>query len=76
MNKKREQENWQGIYVEVHNNDLNRALRKFKKKLADDGILQDIRKKEFYESKGTKRRKEKLAAIRRWQKQRAKDKDI
>jgi ribosomal protein S21 len=76
MNKKREQEEWQGIYVEVHNNDLNRALRKFKKKLSDDGILQDLRKKEFYESKGTKRRKEKLAAIRRWQKQREKDKDI
>lgn len=76
MNKNREQENWQGIYVEVHNNDLNRALRKFKKKLSDDGILQDIRKKEFYESKGTKRRKEKLAAIRRWQKQRQKDQDI
>lgn len=76
MNKNREQEKWQGIYVEVHNNDLNRALRKFKKKLSDDGILQDIRKKEFYESKGTKRRKEKLAAIRRWQKQRQKDQDI
>ena len=64
-----------GLGVEVKNNDLGRALRKLKKKIAEDGILQDIRAKEFYESKGTKRRKEKLAAIRRFQKQRAKDQD-
>jgi ribosomal protein S21 len=64
-----------GLGVEVKNNDLGRALRKLKKKIAEDGILQDIRAKEFYESKGTKRRKAKLAAIRRFQKQRAKDQD-
>lgn len=61
-----------GTRVEVVNNDLGRALRKFKKKLADDGIFQDLRMKEFYESKGTKRRKEKLAAIRRYKKNKEK----
>lgn len=64
-----------GLYVEVHNNDLGRALRKFKKKIAEDGILQDLRKREYYESKGTKRRKEKEAAIRRYKRQRVKDAD-
>jgi ribosomal protein S21 len=64
-----------GLRVEVKNNDLGRALRKLKKKIVEDGILQDIRAKEFYESKGTKRRKAKLAATRRFQKQRAKDQD-
>jgi small subunit ribosomal protein S21 len=62
-----------GLRVDVHNNDVNKALRKLKKKLAEDGILQELRKREFYESKGTTRRKAKEAAIRRYKKQRAKD---
>lgn len=66
----------QGVFVEVKNGDFARALRKFKKKLSDDGILQEIRKKEFFQSKGTKRRLDKLAAIRRYKKNRDKDQDI
>jgi ribosomal protein S21 len=66
----------QGTKVEVKNGDLTRALRKFKKKLSDDGILQDIRKKEFFVSKGTKARLDKLAAIRRYKKNKLKDQDV
>jgi small subunit ribosomal protein S21 len=62
-----------GMRVEVRNNDVNKALRRLKKKLAEDGIMQDLRNREFFESKGTKRRKAKEAAIRRYKKQRAKD---
>lgn len=65
-----------GLQVVVYNNDINKALRKFKKKVAEDGILQDLRKREFFESKGTKRRKEKEAAIRRYKRKRAKDQDL
>lgn len=65
----------QGLYVEVRNNDVNKALRKFKKKVAEDGILQDLRKREYFESKGTKRRLEKQAAIRRYKKKRLKELD-
>ena len=64
-----------GMQVEVRNNDVNRALRKLKKKLADDGLMQELRRREFYESKGTRRRKAKEAAIRRYKKQRAKEQD-
>jgi len=64
-----------GLYVEVRNNDMNKALRKFKKKVAEDGILQDLRKREYFESKGTKRRLEKQAAIRRYKKKRLKEQD-
>ena len=64
-----------GLYVEVRNNDVNKALRKFKKKVAEDGILQDLRKREYFESKGTKRRLEKQAAIRRYKKKRLKEAD-
>tara|TARA_B100000902_G_C26586080_1_gene563542 strand:- start:57 stop:302 length:246 start_codon:yes stop_codon:yes gene_type:complete len=64
-----------GLRVEVKNNDLGKAMRKFKKKVAEDGILQELRKREYFESKGTKRRLEKQAAIRRWKKKRAKEQD-
>lgn len=64
-----------GLRVEVRNNDIGRAMRKLKKKIAEDGILQELRNREFFESKGTKRRKAKEAAIRRYKKQRAKDQD-
>lgn len=57
-----------GLRVEVHNNDLTKALRKLKKKIADDGIMQDIKTKEYFESKSVKRRKAKEAAIRRFKK--------
>lgn len=70
---KKQDEGPKGLRVEVHNNDINKALRKFKKKIAEDGVLQDLRKREFYESRGTKRRKAKEAAIRRYKRQRAKD---
>ena len=64
-----------GLRVEVKNNDVSKALRKLKKKIVEDGILQDLRKREFFESKGTKRRKAKEAAIRRFKKLRLKEKD-
>lgn len=64
-----------GMRVEVHNNDVNKALRKLKKKLQEDGILQELRNREYYESKGTKRRKAKEAATRRFKRQRLKDQD-
>ena len=76
MRKNQNETGLNGIYVEVKNGDFQKAYRKFKKKLADDGILQDIRKKEYFVSKGTKRRLEKQAAIRRYKKNRAKDQDI
>lgn len=64
-----------GSLVIVQNNDFGKALRKFKKKIVEDGILQELRNREYYESKGTKRRKAKEAAIRRYKRQRLKDQD-
>ena len=58
-----------GIRIDVYNNDVSRALRKLKKKLAEDGIFQDLKNREYFESKGTKRRKAKEDAIRRHKKQ-------
>ena len=57
-----------GLTVEVRNGDFNFALRKFKKKVAEDGILQELRQREFYEKPSIKRAKAKKAGIARWKK--------
>lgn len=54
-----------GLTVEVRNNDVNKALRIFKKKVQEDGILQTLREREFYEKPSDKRRKAKKAARNR-----------
>lgn len=64
-----------GLAVDVHNNDLGKALRKLKKKIAEDGIMQDLRNREFFQSKGTKTRLAKLAATRRYKKNLNKDQE-
>ena len=55
-----------GLSVEVRNNDVNYALRKFKKKVQEDGILQELRQREFYEKPSEKRKKAKAAGRARW----------
>lgn len=68
--------NLRGSRVEVRNNDVTRALRKFKKQMQEDGILQELRQREFYEKPSIKRKKAKAAARSRWLKQLAKQKEI
>ena len=55
-----------GLRVEVRNGDFNYALRKFKKKVQEDGILQELKNREFYEKPSIKRKKAKAAARSRW----------
>jgi len=55
-----------GLSVEVRNGDFNFALRKFKKKVAEDGILQELRNREFFEKPSLKRKKAKAAGRARW----------
>ena len=61
-----------GLAVEVRNNDINFALRKFKKKVQESGILQELKDREYYEKPTTKRKKAKAAAKARWKKKQAK----
>ena len=57
-----------GSVIEVHDGNVEKALRKLKKKVAESGILQELREREFYEKPTTARKKAKSAAKRRWQK--------
>ena len=55
--------------VEVRNNNIDKAIQIMKKKLQQDGLFNILREREFYESKGSKRRKTKAASIRRQQRE-------
>lgn len=56
----------QGLKVEVRNNDVNFALRKFKKKVQEDGILQELRERQHFTKPSEKRKKAKAAGRARW----------
>lgn len=56
-----------GITVKENEN-INQALRRFKRKVDESNVLEDIRKKEFYEKPTTERKRKKAAAKARWQK--------
>ena len=47
---------------------LNVALRKFKQKVEDSGVLETLLSKMFYEKPTTERKRRKGAAKARWQK--------
>ena len=61
--------------VEVRRGNVDKAIRSMAKKLEQDGLFNTLREREFYESKGTKRRKSKAASIRRQQRELEKRKD-
>ncbi len=48
--------------------DVNRALRRFKNKVEEAGILKDLQKNEFYEKPTTERKRKKSAAKARYMK--------
>ena len=51
--------------TKVTNGNIERALKKFKRKTLESGHLQEYRDRQEYEKPKTKRRKIKLQAIRR-----------
>jgi small subunit ribosomal protein S21 len=57
-----------GRSVTVQDNNVERALRKFKKKIQSSNILNDLRAREFYEKPTAKRKRQRSAAVNRWQK--------
>lgn len=64
-----------GMYVEVRNNDISRAMRKLKKMCNNEGLFKEMRDREHYEKPSLKRKKAKAAARKRWLKQSEKNKD-
>jgi len=64
-----------GLSVEVRNDNVNDALRKFKKKVQDDGRLQEVKEREEYIKPSVRRARAAAAARSRWLKKLAKNKE-
>lgn len=58
-----------GSKVIVGNMPINVALRKFKQKVEDSGVLETVRERMFFEKPTTERKRKKGAARSRWLKQ-------
>jgi small subunit ribosomal protein S21 len=56
-----------GVTVKDNEN-INQALRRFKRKIEEAGTLETLRAKEFYEKPTTERKRKKGAAKSRWRK--------
>ena len=55
--------------VYVTDGNVEKALRKFKKKIQEDGLLEELRARETYEKPTTERKRKKGAAKARLRKQ-------
>ena len=55
--------------VNVRNNNVDQAMRVLKKKLQEDGLFNEMRKREHFISKGEKRRRVKAAGAARARKE-------
>ena len=61
-----------GLTVEVRGDDFAGALRRFKKKVQEAGIIQEVRDRQEYIKPSIKRAKAKKAGRARWLKKQAK----
>ena len=65
-----------GLTVEVRNGDFNGAMRRFKKKVQEEGIIQEVRERQAYVKPSEVRKKAKAAGRARWlKKQRKQEQD-
>jgi len=55
------------VVVKEHEN-INQALRRFKKKIDESGLIEELRNREAYIKPTTQRKKAASAAKARWQK--------
>lgn len=75
MRRNRDHQVKQGLTVEVRNGDFNFALRKFKKKVQEAGIIQELRERQHYTKPSEKRKKAKAAGRARWLKKQRKQQE-
>jgi small subunit ribosomal protein S21 len=66
MNKNKDRV--RGLKIIVGDLPINVALRKFKQKVDDSGLLEEVRARMFYEKPTTERKRKKGAAKARWNK--------
>jgi small subunit ribosomal protein S21 len=57
-----------GRRVQVHDGNVEKALRKFKKKITEQGLLQEVRDRQEFVKPTIKRKVAKSQAKQRWKK--------
>ena len=57
-----------GYTIEVRNNNIEKALRVLKKKLLKDGVMKELRDRQYYQKPSFKKREKKKENIRRHKK--------
>ena len=57
-----------GYAIEVRNNNVEKALRVLKKKLMKDGVMKELRDRQYYSKPSWKKREKKKENIRRYKK--------
>jgi small subunit ribosomal protein S21 len=67
--RKKDDNHFKGLTVEVKNGDFNKALRTFKRKVSQDGVLQELRERQHYIKPSERRKKAKAAGRARWLKE-------
>lgn len=65
--------NSRGLSVAVTHDNVERALRKFKKKVQEAGTIKEVRDRQEYTKPTTVRKRKAAQAQRRWQKKLAKE---
>lgn len=58
-----------GRKVIVQDGNVEKALRKFKKKISEDGLLLELQNRQFYTKPTVKKKVAKALAKRRWERQ-------
>ena len=72
--KKPSRNNFGGNRIEVGDMPFEAAFRRFRKKIDDSGLLRDLRDREHYVKPTTERKQKRAAAVKRWQREQAKNK--
>jgi len=57
-----------GYTIEVRNNNVEKALRVLKKKLIKDGVMKELKERQYYQKPSFKKREKKKENIRRHKK--------
>ena len=61
-----------GITIQVRNGNVEQALRVLKKKLQKDGLLKELKAKQYFEKPSEKKRRKKKEGIANYKKKKAK----
>jgi small subunit ribosomal protein S21 len=65
-------ENKRGVSVEVRNGNMDGAIRTLSRKMKQEGIIKEVRRRAYYEKPSVTRRRKMAEAVARWKKQQSK----